>query len=248
MAATGRSRIAAELKLLVEGHRRNLFDGTQAKRTTEQQAFIADAARQFPAASMLMARTKTQAAALHRSASPAGARTVMAGVAAAAPSPEVVTRVASNAARVNPAAAGVIRQVASASLRPPPVRGGAPQGSANLEHSKRCRSRGASRLVRRRKRTRRQRAPRSPSIPLGILECERKRLAPEHSGSAQRNACRSPLRWGTPCVVRRSRKRRHGNPPIANAVRNVVDVQPIGRGASKLAAAARLSVSGHSRL
>src|SRR5215472_3431031 len=65
LAVTGRSPIAAELKLLVEGQRRNLFDGAQAKRTPEQQAFIAGAARQIPAASMLMARTKTQAAALH---------------------------------------------------------------------------------------------------------------------------------------------------------------------------------------
>src|SRR5215471_8098178 len=67
---------------------------------------------------MLMARTKTQAAALHRSASLAGTHTVMTGVAAAAPSPEVMTRVAGNAARVNPAAAGVIRQAAVAAFRP----------------------------------------------------------------------------------------------------------------------------------
>src|SRR5262249_23480514 len=106
LAMAGRSSIAAELTLLAEGHRRNMFDGAQAKRTPEQRAFIAAAARQIPAASRLMARTKTQAGALHRSASLAGVHTVMTGLAAATPSPEVMTRVASNAVRVNPAAAG----------------------------------------------------------------------------------------------------------------------------------------------
>ena len=135
LAVTGRSSIAAELKLLVEGHRNKLFDGAQTKRTPEQQTFIAAAARQVPGAVMLMARTKMQAGALHRAASLAGAHTVMTGIAAAASSPEVITRVATNAVRVNPAAAGVIRQIAPAAFRPSPARGGTPARDANFDHS-----------------------------------------------------------------------------------------------------------------
>ena len=125
-AVAARSSIAAELGLLVEGHRRNLFDGAQNKRTPEQQAFISAAARQIPTAPTLIARTTAQSGALHRSASLAGTRVVMSGVAAAAPSPDVMNRVASNAVRVNPAAAPVIRQATPAALQPPHAGGAVP--------------------------------------------------------------------------------------------------------------------------
>jgi FecR protein len=180
LAVTGRSSIPAELKLLFEGHRRNLFDGAQAKRTPEQQAFIAAAARQIPAASMLMARIKTQAGALHRSGSLAGAHTVMTGLAAAAPSPEVMTRVASNAVRVNPAAAEVIQHVAPAAFRPPPARGGA---SARL----------GTRVPKTHASAARAAATQQPSAPHPVL-AEPTRARAQRQRTAQRLTAAAPVR------------------------------------------------------
>lgn len=120
-AASGPSPIARELGLLVEGHRRNLFDGAQTARTPEQQAFIAEATRTVPNAPILVARSTIQAGALHQSARLAGTAVVIRGVAAAAPSAEVVTRIATAAVRANPAAAPVIAQNATAGL-PGPAR------------------------------------------------------------------------------------------------------------------------------
>ena len=88
------SPIARELGLLVEGHRRNLFDGAQTTRTPEQEAFVTATARTLPNAATLIARSTAQAGALHQSARLAATAVVIRGVAAAAPSPEVVTRVA----------------------------------------------------------------------------------------------------------------------------------------------------------
>jgi hypothetical protein len=204
LAVTGRSSIAAELKLLVEGHRNKLFDGAQTKRTPEQQAFIAAAARQVPAALMLMARTKMQAGALHRAASLAGAHTVMTGVAAAAPSPEVMTRVATNAVRVNPAAAGVIRQVAPAAFRPPLARGGKAPGDAKFDHREALPKPGAAtQQARRLPETR----PSSASARLGTATQPRKRVEPARP-RAQRQ--RTTQRLTTTPPVREAIRR----PPV----------------------------------
>ena len=109
-SVSGPSPIAGELGLLVEGHRRNLFDGAQATRTPEQENFITQTARVVPNAPALIAQSTARAGALHQSARLAGTAVVIRGVAAAAPSPEVVSRVASAAVRADPAAAPIITQ------------------------------------------------------------------------------------------------------------------------------------------
>ncbi len=114
-AATGASPIARELGLLTEGSRRSLFDGSQTTRTPEQQAFVAETRRAVPNADALLARSTLEARALHSSASAAGTAMVIRGIAKAAPSAEVVTRVAVAAIHANPAAAKQItREVAEA--------------------------------------------------------------------------------------------------------------------------------------
>ena len=109
-SVSGPSPIARELGLLVEGNRRNLFDGAQATRTREQEDFITQTARAVPNAPALIAQSTARAGALHQSARLAATAVVIRGVAAAAPSPEMVTRVASAAVRADPAAAAVITQ------------------------------------------------------------------------------------------------------------------------------------------
>jgi hypothetical protein len=63
-----------------------------------------------PNAPALIAQSTARAGALHQSARLAGTAVVIRGVAAAAPSPEVVSRVASAAVRADPAAAPIITQ------------------------------------------------------------------------------------------------------------------------------------------
>jgi len=116
-AAAGASPIARELGLLTEGHRRNLFDGSQTSRTPEQEAFIAETRRAMPNAEALLARSALEARALHGSASQAGTALVIRGIAKAAPSPEVVTRVAVAAIHANPAAATQITRYATEAYR-----------------------------------------------------------------------------------------------------------------------------------
>jgi hypothetical protein len=113
-AGRGSPRLDREINLLVEGNRRGLFDGAQTARTADQQAFLAQASRAMPQARTAIARSTAQAAALHHTANLAGAELVIRGVATAAPTAEVLTRVANAAARTNPAAASAIRRSAIA--------------------------------------------------------------------------------------------------------------------------------------
>jgi hypothetical protein len=127
-APGGPSRLARDVNLLVEGNRRNLFDGAHPDRTPEQRAFITAADRALPQARNAIARSTVEAGALHRSANLEGTQRVIRGIAAAAPSREVLSRVATTAARSNPAAAAAIKRGAAAAYREPerPRRGGQP--------------------------------------------------------------------------------------------------------------------------
>ena len=174
-AIAARSSIASELGLLVEGHRRGLFDGAQSKRTPEQQAFIAAATRQIPAAPMLIARTTTQSGALHRSSSLAAARVVMSGVAAAAPSPDVANRVATNAVRVNPAAVSVIRQTMPAAFQTPHAGEAVPPDRARTGEKKLSAKIGSV-------------APPPPTRPVPHIPESRPSPAPGGQASASRRA------------------------------------------------------------
>lgn len=118
-AAAGRSSIARELGLLTEGQRHSLFDGAQTRRTPEQEAFVAETKRAMPNAAAQLARSTLDARALHSSASLAGTELVIRGIAKAAPSAEVVTRVAVAAIHANPAAATQITRSATEAYRGP---------------------------------------------------------------------------------------------------------------------------------
>jgi hypothetical protein len=118
-ATAGASPIARELGLLTEGQRRNLFDGSRTGRTPEQEAFVAETRRAMPNAGALLAHSAEEARALHGAASLAGTAVVIRGVAKAAPSPEVVTRVAATAIHANPAAATQITRYATEGYRGP---------------------------------------------------------------------------------------------------------------------------------
>jgi hypothetical protein len=118
-AAAAASPIARELGFLTEGNRRKLFDGSQTNRTPEQEAFVAETRRAMPNADALLARSTVEARALHGSASLAGTALVIRGIAKAAPSPEVVTRVAVAAIHANPAAATQITHYATEAYRGP---------------------------------------------------------------------------------------------------------------------------------
>jgi hypothetical protein len=113
-APGGPSRLARDVSLLVEGNRHNLFDGAHPDRTPEQRAFITAAARAMPQAGGVIARSTAEAGALHRAANLAGTQRVIHGVAAAAPSREVLDRVTAAAVRSNPAAGSAIRRSAAA--------------------------------------------------------------------------------------------------------------------------------------
>jgi hypothetical protein len=113
------SPIARELGLLTEGNRRSLFDGSQTSRTPEQEAFVAETKRAVPNADALLARSTLEARALHGSASLAGTAMVIRGIAKAAPSAEVVTRVAVAAIHANPAAATQITRSVTETYRGP---------------------------------------------------------------------------------------------------------------------------------
>lgn len=102
--------VAGELGLLTEAQTHNLFDGAQPRRTPEQQAFLARAERMVPQAHALIHRSDAGAQSLHVVGTAFGTATVIRGVAKTAPSAEVLTRVATAAARANPAAAGIITQ------------------------------------------------------------------------------------------------------------------------------------------
>jgi hypothetical protein len=104
---------------LVEGHRRGLFDGSQTSRTPEQEVFVAATRRAIPNAGALLARSTLDARALHGSASLAGTALVIRGIAKAAPSAEVMTRVAVAAIHGNPAAAALITRNATEAYRGP---------------------------------------------------------------------------------------------------------------------------------
>jgi hypothetical protein len=113
------SPIGRELGLLVEGQRRSLFDGSQTNRTPEQEAFVAETRRAMPNAGTLLAHSTLEASTLHGSASLAGTALVIRGIAKAAPSAEVMTRVAVAAIHANPAAAALITRHATEAYRGP---------------------------------------------------------------------------------------------------------------------------------
>ena len=129
VAPPGASRVAREVNLLVEGNRHNLFDGAQAARTPAQQAFIAQAERTMPQARATIARSTAQMAAMHRAANLAATGAVIRGVAAAAPSPEVLRRVTAGAARSNPAAAAIRSGAIAPRRGPEGARPAAPRGN-----------------------------------------------------------------------------------------------------------------------
>jgi fructose-specific component phosphotransferase system IIB-like protein len=135
--ASGPSPIARELGLLNEGHRRNLFNGAQTVRTPDQQAFIAQAARTVPGAPAVLTRSTALASSLHQSARLAGTKIVIHGITKAAPSPEVLTQVASAAVRADPTAAPIITQTATAAYQGPDrARLAAQLGKATAEAKK----------------------------------------------------------------------------------------------------------------
>jgi hypothetical protein len=107
-AGSAASPIGRELGLLAEGHRRGLFDGSQTNRTPEQEAFVAETKRAMPNAGALLARSTLEARNLHGAAGLAGTALVISGIAKAAPSAEVMTRVAVAAIHSNPGAAALI--------------------------------------------------------------------------------------------------------------------------------------------
>ncbi len=115
----GPSRLAREVNLLIEGNRHNLFDGAHPNRTPEQHAFIGEMARSVPQARTVLARYTAQAGALHRLAALEGTHAVIRGIATAAPSAEVLTRVTAAAVSANPAAASQITHSAVAAYRGP---------------------------------------------------------------------------------------------------------------------------------
>jgi len=117
--SAGASPIGREVGLLTEGHRHNLFDGSQPNRTPEQEAFVAETRRLMPNADAQLAHSALEARALHSSASSAGTEMVIRGIARAAPSAEVVTRVAVAAIHANPAASTQITRYASEAYRGP---------------------------------------------------------------------------------------------------------------------------------
>jgi hypothetical protein len=139
-AAAGASPIARDLGLLTEGHRHNLFDGSQTNRTPEQEAFVAETRRVMPNADALLARSTLEARALHGAASSAGTALVIRGIAKAAPSAEVVTRVAAAAIHANPAAATQISRYATEAYRGPDRA----QAVAGIQHAAAGASRPAS--------------------------------------------------------------------------------------------------------
>jgi hypothetical protein len=119
LPTVGASPIARELGLLTEGNRRNLFNGSQTTRTPEQEAFIAETRGAIPNAAALLAHSTLEAGALHRSASLAGTALVIRGIAKAAPSADVMTRVAVATIHANPAVATQIIRYATEAYRGP---------------------------------------------------------------------------------------------------------------------------------
>lgn len=186
-AASGQSRVVREVNLLVEGNRRNLFDGAQAARTPEQQAFIAAAARTMPQARATIARSTAQMAALHRSASLAATGAVIRGIAVAAPSPEVLKRVTAGAARANPAAAALIRQTAVA-----PGRG--PEGGRATEPRSRVGARTPA-------------PPRMPNAPPYAAPGGTARTFSRHAATPPRSAGRGNVPQTAPADIRRPSSR-----------------------------------------
>ncbi len=124
-AGRGSGSLAAELGLLVEANRVNLFERAQATRTPEQNAFLARAARERPDAAGTLRRFTDQARAMHAGNVTRGTEFVIRGVGHAAPSAQVMRRVTDAAARANPSAAAQISRHATASYR------GADRGELN---------------------------------------------------------------------------------------------------------------------
>jgi hypothetical protein len=114
-----RTPVARELGLLAEGQTYHLFDGASLQRTPEQQAFLARAAGAVSDAQAVVRRSDANARSLHEFGTTSGTVTVMRGVAAVAPSADVLHRVAVAAARANPAAAGIITRTSLAAYRGP---------------------------------------------------------------------------------------------------------------------------------
>jgi FecR protein len=111
--------VARELGLLAEAQSYHLFDGASPQRTPEQQSFLARAERMDPQAPALIRRSDADARSLHELGATSGTVTVMRGVAAVAPSADVLHRVAAAAARANPAATAIITRTSLESYRGP---------------------------------------------------------------------------------------------------------------------------------
>ncbi len=101
-AGRGSGSLAAELGLLVEANRVNLFERAQATRTPEQNAFLARAARERPDAAGTLRRFTDQARAMHAGNVTRGTEFVIRGVGHAAPSAQVMRRVTDAAAPRQP--------------------------------------------------------------------------------------------------------------------------------------------------
>lgn len=115
--ASGSTGIAAELGLLTEANRLELFNGRPGPHTPEQTAFLARAAREHPNAEANLRRFTADAHALHRQSMNAGTAFVMRGIGHAAPSAEVMHRITAASIRANPGAAGLITHHAQEAYR-----------------------------------------------------------------------------------------------------------------------------------
>ncbi|MBV8779495.1 MAG: FecR domain-containing protein, partial [Alphaproteobacteria bacterium] len=109
--ARGRSSIAAELGLLAEGNRLNLFRGGQTSRSAEQAAFLDRTAHENPTAAGTLRRFTDNARSLHAAAMSAGTAAVIRGIGRAATA-EVMRRVTAASLRANPGAAALINREA----------------------------------------------------------------------------------------------------------------------------------------
>jgi FecR protein len=107
---TARGSIAAELGLLVEGNRLNLFRGGRNPRTAEQTAFVGRIAREHPGAGAAMRRFADGARAVRAAALTVGTGFVLRGVALAAHSREVMNRVAAATLHANRGAGALVRR------------------------------------------------------------------------------------------------------------------------------------------
>jgi len=116
-AGAGPGRLAGELSLLTEANRLDLFNGRQATRTPEQQAFLARAAREHPDAPTLLRRFDAQSRTLHSATMDRGTNFVLRGVGHSAASVDVMRRVIAASVHANPSAAASIQRRATEAYR-----------------------------------------------------------------------------------------------------------------------------------